>query len=103
MPIDAPHAVERLTGALVVSFFELSLMVEERRRLREEHREGSHRDVLEPVLGVRSPAQVGKCPEDVAQFSKQPVDHEFHGTDFIAESKPKYKYVHNQSLRDSIS
>ena len=88
---DAPHAVERLAGALVVRFLELSLMIEKRRRLREEHREGGHRDVLEPVLRVRSPARIGKCPEDAAQLAKQPVDHELHGIKFISDRGSLYK------------
>ena len=76
---DAIDAERRLTGVAVVGFMEALLMVQERRWLHEEHRKGSHADVVEAVTGIAAVARIRHLSEALAQLLDEDVDRRFHG------------------------
>ena len=59
-------------------FLELSLMVEERRRLHEEDRECGHGDVVKIVLGVGTAARIRQLSTHRSKLFDEGVRHEFH-------------------------
>ena len=71
-------AEKRPAGVAVAGFLELSLVIEKRRRLHEEHRECGHRDVVKAVLGVGAVARVGQLPAQMAQVIDERIHHELH-------------------------